>query len=140
MPTARGRPDMRRSLVAILAGYLTFATSAAAFFQLSGRDPHAAADPRFVVAATACGAAFALFGGYVAALLARVARVRHALAVGGLIAFGAVISLAAARGTGWSAWTALLLLAPSAGLGGWLRVRTTRGDGRPRGSSGSAAE
>ena len=116
---------MLRSIGAVLAGYLVFAISAALLFKLTARAPHAAAPLGFIVLSTLYGIAFAILAGYVAASLAGREPLGHAIAVAGIIGLGALISmvLSAAGATLWSQLAALVLMAPSAALGGLIRRR-----------------
>jgi hypothetical protein len=117
-----------RTLGAIIGGYLIFALSAVALFQLSGRDPHAPQPLWFIVAAVAYGTVFAALGGFVAARLAPTRSLLHAGSVAVVLALGASVSLVASPGAGatWSQWAALALMAPSAYLGGHLATRSQR--------------
>ena len=114
-------PQVLRSIVAVVAGYLVFGASAAVLFPLTGRDPHAPAPPAFLIWTTIYGMVFAAAGGYAAAAIApRKPRV-HAAIVGALIAVGAVVSIVAAPSDAqWSQLTALFLMAPAAAGGGML--------------------
>jgi hypothetical protein len=116
---------MARSVLAVIAGYLIFALSAFAFFQISGQPPHQAAPTPIMLGSIVFGMVFALLGGYVAAWLARRRPLAHGVAVGGVLALGAAISLLSTLGKGavWSQVAALTLMAPSAVVGGWLRLR-----------------
>lgn len=91
-----------RSLVAVLGGYLIFALSAVALFKLAGRAPHAPQPIWFMAVSVACGMVFAALAG----------------------AVGATVSLILSprEGSTWSQWSALLLMAPSAWLGGRLEA------------------
>jgi len=116
---------MLRSILAVVAGYVFFAVSAFALFQLSGRPPHQAAPLAFEIGSTIYGMVFALLGGHLAARIAGRRPLAHAVAVAALLALGATISLVSTLGKGaiWTQATALLLMAPSAALGGWIRSR-----------------
>src|SRR5450432_3357268 len=120
---------MTRSVLAVIVGYLVFALSAFAYFQISGQPPHQAAPIPIMLGSIAFGMAFALLGGYVAAWLARRRPVAHGVAVAAVLALGAVISLLSALGKGavWSQASALALMAPCAVFGGWLRLRQVDG-------------
>lgn len=109
-----------RALATVVVGYLVFALSAVALFRLAHRDPHAAHPDGFMVFTLGYGMVFAALGG---ALAARVGARRpgwHAGGVALLVALGASISLVASPrgGATWTQWAALLLMAPSAYLGG----------------------
>ena len=120
---------MARSVIAVLFGYLIFAVSAFAFFQISGQPPHQHAPVPIMMGGIASGMVFALLGGFVAAWLARRQPLAHGIAVGAVLALGAAISLLITMGKGavWSQVAALALMAPCAVLGGWLRLRQVVG-------------
>lgn len=116
---------MLRSLIAVIAGYLVFAASAVALFKISGRDPHAPAGLVFMGLTVLYGMFFAAIGGYIAAWLAGRWEFEHSLAVAGLIAAGGAASLLARPGQGalWTQLAAVLVMAPMAMAGGYLRLR-----------------
>jgi putative membrane protein (TIGR04086 family) len=118
-----------RSVIAVIVGYLIFALSAFAFFQISGQPPHQAAPVPIMIGSIAFGMVFALLGGFVAAWLARRRPLAHGVAVATVLALGAAISLLSTMGKGavWSQVAALVLMAPCAALGGWLRMRQVAG-------------
>ena len=120
---------MTRSILAVVVGYFIFALSAFAFFKLSGQPPHQAAPMPIMLESIAVGMVFALLGGYAAAWLARRRPVAHGVGVAAVLALGATISLFSALGKGavWSQVAALVLMAPCAVLGGWLRFRQVAG-------------
>ena len=115
---------MLRSVGAVVAGYFVFAASAALLFQLSGRAPHADAPAAFKLATIIWGAVFALVGGWLAAHVSVRRPSAHAAAVAGLIALGAIASMAARPSDAlWSQLAALVVMAPCAWLGGVLAAR-----------------
>jgi len=120
---------MARSIVAVIAGYLLFALSAFAFFQISGQPPHQAAPAPIVIGSLAVGMVSALLGGYLAAWLARRRPLAHGVAVAAVLTLGAAGSLLATLGKGavWTQVAALVLMAPCAVLGGWWRARQVSG-------------
>jgi hypothetical protein len=115
-----------RSVVAVILGYILFASSAFAVFRVSGQAPHAAAPLPFMLVTIGSGVVFALIGGYVAGWIGGRRPLAHGVAMAALLAVGAGVSLASTLGHGavWSQVAALTLMAPSAALGGWLRART----------------
>jgi hypothetical protein len=121
---------MLRSVAAVLMGYLLFALTAEAFFLLSGRDPHASAGAAFMAVTILYGLFFSILGGYVAALVAGAGKyeIEHAFAVATLIAaIGAASLIAEAPGESkWTQLSAVLIIAPAAILGGYLRRRQIR--------------
>jgi hypothetical protein len=118
-----------RSVIAVIVGYLIFALSAFAFFQIAGQPAHQAAPVPIMIGSVAFGMVFALLGGFVAAWLARRRPLAHGVAVAAVLALGATISLLNTMGKGavWSQVAALAFMAPSAVLGGWLRLRQVAG-------------
>lgn len=113
-----------RSIGAVVFGYLLFALLAFAFFQISGQAPHQKAPPTIMAGSIAVGVVAAFLGGYAAAWLAGKRPLAHAVAVSLALVLGATVSLASTLGRGaiWSQLAALLLMAPSAVLGGWARA------------------
>jgi len=114
-----------RSIGAVVCGYLLFAISAFAFFQISGQPPHQDAPPALMFGSIAVGVIAAFLGGYVAAWLAGRRPLAHGVVVALVLALGATVSLLSTLGHGaiWSQLAALLLMAPSAVFGGWVRAR-----------------
>jgi hypothetical protein len=120
---------MARSILAVVVGYIVFALPAFAFFRIVGQAPHQAAPVPVMLGSTALGMVCALFGGYMAAWIARRRPVVHGCAVAAILAMGAAVSLLSTTGKGavWSQVAALLLMAPCAVVGGWLRLRQVAG-------------
>ena len=114
---------MFRRVLGVLLGYVIFAASAVLLFRLSGRDPHAQQDAAFVVGSIAYGMFFGAVGGYVSAAVGGGRARTQAIWVGVIIALGATVSLLAGpkAGSMWSKVGALLLMAPSAIVGGMIR-------------------
>jgi hypothetical protein len=119
---------MIRLVIGILFGYALFAFTAVLIFAVPGRDPHAAADPGFMVGAIGAGILGALTGGYIGAAVARGRERLAGAAIGLIIATAATISVIAQPGAGarWSAFSTLLLMSPSALLGAFIRYRRVR--------------
>lgn len=109
-----------RSIAAVFLGYVVFAVSALALFQLSGRNPHAGQSTGFIVFTVVYGMVFAWLGARLAMKIAASHPARHATALALLIATGATVSMltSPAADQSWSQWTALLLMAPSAWFAG----------------------
>jgi hypothetical protein len=110
---------MLRSVIAVVAGYLVFAFSAALLFGLSGVDPHAVPSLTFGIGSVVFGMVFAALGGWVAARLAPSNPAAHVRGVALVLATIALVSMVAGWGDGspWSQLAALLLMAPSTLLG-----------------------
>jgi peptidoglycan/LPS O-acetylase OafA/YrhL len=111
-------------------GYLLFAVSAFAFFRLSGHDPHATAGAGFMIVSILYGLFFSVLGGYIAAAVAGEGKyeIEHAFAVATLIAAIGAASLIAESPaeSKWTQLSAILIVAPAAILGGYLRRRQLR--------------
>jgi hypothetical protein len=116
---------MARGLLGIVAGYIIFAGSAVLLFLISRHDPHAPASSGFLVFSVVYGIVFAFLAGYVAAAIAGLGGMLYAMGVAIAIAAGALVSLIARPGKGaiWSQVAALLLMAPAALVGGYVRTR-----------------
>jgi peptidoglycan/LPS O-acetylase OafA/YrhL len=123
---------MLRSVAGVIVGYLVFGVTASFLFDVTGRDPHAAQGPTFLILSTICGMAVAGVGGFLAGTISGRRPLLHAAVVSGIIAIAAIVSLIT-RPEGslmWSQLVALFLMAPCALAGGALRGRTTaRGRG-----------
>jgi predicted Co/Zn/Cd cation transporter (cation efflux family) len=117
-----------RSIISVVVGYLLFALSVFAFFLLSGQPPHQIASPLVMLSSIMLGVVSAYLGGYVAGWLAQRRPVAHSVAVAVVLTLGAIVSFFSTIGHGaiWSELAALLLMAPSAVLGGWVRERQIR--------------
>ena len=109
---------MLRSIGAVAAGYLVFASSAVLLFQMSGRAPHQPQPLAFEVASVVWGCVFALVAGWLTARIAARKPVLHAGILAGVIALGALGSLVAAAGAKWTQIAALVIMAPCAWFGG----------------------
>jgi hypothetical protein len=114
-----------RVLLAVVTGYLIFAISAVLLFQVTQHDPHASPTVAFAVASVVWGMLFALCGGFTAARIAQRSSLMPSVMVACLIATGALISLLSDgdKGSIWSQLSALLLMAPAAVAGGWIKLR-----------------
>jgi hypothetical protein len=114
-----------RSIAGVIVGYAIFALSAVSLFRLAGRDPHTPQDALFALSAVLFGMAFAALGGFVGGVIAGRRPILHAGIVAVLIAVGAGVSLLSspAEGAIWSQLAAILLMAPSALIGGIAKVR-----------------
>jgi hypothetical protein len=112
-----------RHAVAVLVGYLVFALLAVALFALSHRDPHVPQDWAFTLFSVLYGLIAAILAGYLATAIGGSGSVSHARTLAIAIAAVAIVSLLARPEAGavWSQLLAILLFAPAAILGGWLR-------------------
>jgi hypothetical protein len=116
---------MLRFAAGIVLGYALFAFAAVLIFQLTGRDPHAVADPAFMVGTIGAGVIAALAGGYLGAAVATGRERTAGLVIALIIAGAALVSLLAQPGAGarWSQLGALVLMSPAAFLGSLIRAR-----------------
>jgi hypothetical protein len=116
---------VQRSILAVVAGYLTFAAGVRLLLFVSAVDPHTLPSPAFVAGATVYGMAFAALGGLVATRVAGDPTDRHARLVAVLIAGLALVALATqyTRGSFWLELATLLLMAPSTRIGAALGRR-----------------
>lgn len=114
-----------RSIIAVVVGYLVFAVSAIALFKLSGHDPHGSDNFEFMILSIAYGFLFSTLAGFVAAAIGGRFEIEHSLAVASLIAAAGAASLLMRPSLGavWTQLAALLVMAPSAMAGGYLRMR-----------------
>ena len=117
---------MGRSVFAVIVGYLVFLLPAAAFFRLTGQDPRAGATPTFMMGALAWGIICSVGAGLVAGKIARRSETLHGALVGGLIVSLALASMYLSReGAWWTQIAAIVLFAPFALLGGFIRSLIT---------------
>jgi len=117
--------NLARSVAGVIVGYAFFAISAFLLFRLTGRDPHAPQDTLFVTEAVLFGMVMAALGGWIAGWIAGRRPVLHAGFVAFLVALGAVGSLISSPGehANWSQVAALVLMAPSALVGGLIKAK-----------------
>ena len=105
---------------------MVFLLPALAFFQFTGQDPGAGATPTFMMGAFAWGIVCSVAGGWTAARIARRHETLHGALVAGLIAILALISMYAGRnGAWWTQIAAIVVFAPFAILGGFVRSLVT---------------
>ena len=119
---------MLRLILGIIVGYVFFVLTAALVFMLPGRDPHAAADPSFMVGTIGAGAIAALAGGYFGAVIGKGYELPAGIAIALVIAGGAIASLIAqpADAARWTQLSALVVMGPMALFGAFVRVRRIR--------------
>jgi hypothetical protein len=120
--------SIARSVAAVLVGYLVFAVPAEIFFRFSGRDPHAPAGSAFMVLSVLYGMFFAALGGFLATWISKRWKFEHAFAVSCLIAVIGALSALATIGQGslWTQIAAVLVIAPMAMVGGYVKIRQTK--------------
>jgi uncharacterized membrane protein YeaQ/YmgE (transglycosylase-associated protein family) len=116
---------MLRLALAVLAGYVIFVVITLALFLGTGRDSHAAQSTAFMATSVVVGIVAAFAGGYLASQINTKPDITASRVLAFVIAIGATVSMISSRGSNWSQWAAILLLAPAALAGGivWLRRR-----------------
>lgn len=119
---------LMRTFLAVVLGYLVFAVSAVALFQLTHRAPHAATTLGFAALATVYGIAFAAISGWIAYRLAGRSDLLAPICLAIVIALGATVSLISTwhLSAHWSQWTAIFLMAPAAIAGGMAECILSR--------------
>jgi drug/metabolite transporter superfamily protein YnfA len=118
---------MLRSVGAVISGWLVFAIATGALFAVTGRKPHDPQDTAFVVLSIVYGAVFACLGGFLAATIAGRSAVAHGAGVAVLLAGLALTSALASKSANkWSQIGAVLIMAPAAFLGGFVKGKTRR--------------
>lgn len=112
-----------RTVIGIIAGNVIFIASTLLLFYLARVDPHARASPGFILVAVLYGVAFALLSGFVAGWIGKRPDIISGLVLAFIIAVPAAITLVSRPGEGavWSQTAALLLMAPAALMGDWIR-------------------
>jgi hypothetical protein len=115
-----------RNILAVIAGYVTFAASAVLLFQLSGIDPHGHPSNGFVILSVAYGMLFSFIGGLLTQLISKAGKltINYVLAV--VIAGFAAFSLLMSGGNHYSQLSAIFLFAPSSILGGQTYLRKVK--------------
>lgn len=111
---------LMRTFLAVVLGYLVFAVSAVALFQLTHQAPHATTTIGFAALATVYGIAFAAISGWIAYRLARRDDLVAPICLAIVVALGATVSLISTwrQPAHWSQWTAIFLMAPATIAGG----------------------
>ena len=115
-----------RTISGIIIGYLVFAVPSFLLFRVTHHDPHASAPLSFEIIAIAYGMFFAFIGGYWGAMIAGRRSMLVPATIAGILAALAILSMAVA-GVSWSPLSALVLMTPSALLGGCAYLRRRRG-------------
>ena len=97
-----------------------------AFFRWTGQDPSSGATPTFMMGAFAWGIVCSVAAGWTAAKVAQRHETLHGALVGGVIAILALISMYLSRdGAWWTEIAAIVIFAPFAILGGFVRSLMT---------------
>jgi peptidoglycan/LPS O-acetylase OafA/YrhL len=116
---------MGRSAGGVLAGYLMFAASSAAFLLISGRTPEANPTLIFMTISIAYGIAAGIVAGWVTGRLVGRAETAHGILLAGVIAIAALATylyeFQFGSGFKWSQMLTMFVFAPMAVVGGVLR-------------------
>ena len=117
--------NFTRSAAAVIAGYLVFGVATGLLFAVVSQDPHSVAGTGYMIGTTLYGAFFAALGGFLTASMANTSRMGHVAVLAGIIAGGAVVSILtrASDEAMWSQLAAIVIIAPAAILGGWIKAR-----------------
>jgi hypothetical protein len=109
-----------RTIVAVAAGYLVFAASAALLFAVTGRDPHQWPGFGFLAGSAIYVAVCSIAAGAVAARVSRCTSRSPAAILAIILAVIATASMMAQWRTGsvWSEMTVVFIAAPAIALGG----------------------
>jgi hypothetical protein len=125
---------MWRSIAAVIVGYLAMAipiglTTAVHMVKVLGKMPqpgqHMDLPVSFGVVNLIYGTLYAVFGGYVCAVIAKQNRMKHGLALAGLVFLLSLVSVYIDRGQQpvWYQVMLVILGAPGAAAGAWIRAR-----------------
>jgi hypothetical protein len=126
---------MFRSAAAVVAGYFVMVLAVFSLFKAWRFDINEAPlSPGFMVLSIAFGFVAAVAGGYVTALIARRAPLRHAAALAAIGLILALINLRASWGTESFLYQLAFSILPAAGVlvGGYLFPKSVRGHGLSR--------
>jgi hypothetical protein len=116
---------MLRSLVAVGVGYLVMATAVIVLFTFWFHKPGTAPTENFLLFSLVYGFAAAFAGGYVTALIARHAELKHAAALAGVSVLLGVLSMIMSSGLEprWSQVVNMVIAATGVLLGGYTKAR-----------------
>ena len=112
-------------ILGIVLGDVIFVDGSALLLYATKMDPHALAPTRFIVLISLEGIVMALAGGFVVGWIGRRTDLVCGIILAVIIAGGAIASMIGKLGAGaiWPQIATLLLMAPSALAGDWLRLR-----------------
>jgi len=113
-----------RSVLAVIVGYAIFAISAGLWFQLTGQAPHTDAAISFQLATLLYGALFSLSGGFITQLIAKTNSTKVNIALMIVMLVLALTSLLLSSGNHWTQWMTIVVFAPLALFGGYIRRRS----------------
>lgn len=113
-----------RTIAGIIVGDVIFAGSGVLLFRFAGVDPHSTvAHPTFVSFSILFGVIFAGLAGFVAGMIGQREDIICGILLAAIIAVGAITSLIIRPGAEaiWTQAAALVLMAPAALVGDWIR-------------------
>ena len=118
-----------RTILGVLLGDVIFAGGSALLFYAARVDPHAPVEARFMLISVAGGIVLAMAGGWIAGWFGQRGDLVCGILLAIIIAVGALASLISRPGQGaaWSQTAALVLMAPAALAGDWVRARKRSG-------------
>ncbi len=114
-----------RTISGLILGYLVFAVPSYLLFRVTHHDPHIPASISFEIAAIAYGMFFAFLAGYWGAMIAGRHDMHVPTVIGVMLAAFALVSMVS-KGISWSPLFAVVLMAPSVLVGGYIQARKGR--------------
>jgi hypothetical protein len=112
-----------RAVLAVVVGYSVFSGGLLGFFALSGRDPRGHHPLPFLLLSGVVGLMYSMLAGYLCVAMIGKTALGPAIALAGLIAVDALVSLAFLPhgGSAWPQIATSLVFAPAVVAGGALR-------------------
>jgi hypothetical protein len=107
-----------RNIMAVIGGYLVFAVSAVALFQLADIDPHADPGIGLMLLVLAYGTAFSFLGGILTQWISKSGTITINLVLAVLMGGFALFSMFKTTGNHYSQLAAIVLFAPVSIVGG----------------------
>jgi hypothetical protein len=125
---------MWRNIVAVIVGYLAMAipiavTTTIHMMKVLGRMPTPGQQfdvpLSFAIASLIYSSLYAVFGGYVCAVIAKATRMKTTLILAGLVVVLSIVSVYIDRGQQplWYACALVVLSGSATAIGGWLRAK-----------------
>jgi hypothetical protein len=119
----KGRKNMLRKILSVIAGYAIFVVTSLALFKLSGQAPHADPATIFIIITIIYGAVFSFAAGFVTQRIARTKNLNVNYILAFIIAGFAAFSLFKSAGNHWTQLAAILIFAPVSITGGLFACR-----------------
>lgn len=114
---------MTRKILAVVAGYMVFAVSAALLFIISGHPAHQNAPWDFKILTIAYGIFFSVLAGLILQLIAKQTTLKLNFILALVIFLLAAVSRFTSGGCHWTQYFAMFIFAPASVLGGYLYQR-----------------